>query len=263
MDQDRYIDGTGRLDLSGIDWNAARCVGLTDDERFVLSYFADIESQTIAYLRDLLRMKDALAPRTMAFLTVWNYEEFFHGRALTRLLAECGDRPGDRRVADVRARARISERVQAFGANLLSRVFRNSFPAVYYCWGAINELTTLQGYEALGAATRNPALAELCRRIAKQERRHFAWYFNSARELLRASPIARRLARTLLRLAWSPVGAGVKADREVARLVRSLFPGSQAASLSATIDRRVDALPGLADLALMTRYLGRLSTAPC
>src|SRR5262245_7168715 len=114
MDVDRYLSGSGRLDLSGIDWGLARRIGLTEDERFVLTYFADIESQTIAYLRDLLRMKDALSPPTIAFLTVWNYEEFFHGRALARLLAECGHPVAAGRIAAVRRNARITERLEAF-----------------------------------------------------------------------------------------------------------------------------------------------------
>jgi rubrerythrin len=259
MQLDTYLSRSGKLDLSGIDWEASRRFGLTDDERFILTYFADIESQTIAYLRDLLRMKDALSPRIMAFLTIWNYEEFFHGRALTRLLEECGQALSPDRVAAVRERASVSERLQALGAVALSWLFRDSFSAVYYAWGAINELTTLQGYEELAARTRNPVLAELCRRIAKQERRHFAWYFHSARERLCESARARWLTRSLLRLAWSPVGAGVKTNEEVARLLRSLFPGSRREALTATVDERIDALPGLAHLALMTRYLGRLT----
>jgi hypothetical protein len=39
------------------------------------------------------------------------------------------------------------------------------------------------------SAKLDSVLAELCRRIAKQERRHFAWYYNGARERLARSAL--------------------------------------------------------------------------
>ena len=258
MDVERYAELSEKVDLAGLDWTLARRVGLSEDERFILTYFSDIESQTIVYLRDLLKTKDALAPDVMAFLSIWNYEEFFHGRALARLLAECGHPLLERCTERVRAQARLSERLEALGGALLSRLFRDQFPALYMTWGALNELTTLRGYERIIETTANPVLAELCRRIAKQERRHFAWYYNSARERLLASRSAQRLTRLILRWFWSPVGAGVKSEAEVARLLRTLFPGPAAAGLAAAVDAKMAALPGLAGLTLMGRYFGRL-----
>jgi rubrerythrin len=257
----KYLDASEKLDLSGLDWELARRVGLTTEERFVLTYFADVESQTILYMRDLLHTRTALEPDVIAFLSMWNYEECFHGRAIAQLLAECGYPLGGSRAAQVRGAARLREKVEALGGALLSRLFGEAFPAVYFSWGAINELTTLRGYERIIATTRNPVVAELCRRIAKQERRHFAYYFNSARERLAASRGAQRLTRWVLTRFWSPVGAGVKRDEEVALLLRSLFPGSLAAGLAAEVDGRTDTLPGLCGMRLMGRFADALSYA--
>jgi hypothetical protein len=98
-----------------------------------------------------------------------------------------------------------------------------------------------------------------CRRIAKQERRHFAFYFNGARQRLARSRVARWLTRTVLRHFWSPVGAGVKSATEVARLVSSLFPGDAARMLAKSVDGRIAELPGLDGIDLMTRYTRSLS----
>jgi rubrerythrin len=259
MDANRFLIHSEKLDMDGLDWDLARKIGLTADERFVLTYFADIESQTILYLRDLLGTQAALDDGMMGFLSTWNYEEYFHGVALARLLEVCGCPLTAERAAHVRRGSQLSEKVEAFFASLLSKVFAQDFPAVYLTWGAVQELTTLRGYERLIATTQNPVLAEISRRIAKQERRHFAWYWNSARERLAASPSAQRLTRSLLSRFWTPVGAGVKPDVDVARLLATLFPGSERAALAEVIDVRIGALPGLEGIELMGRYARRLA----
>src|SRR5262249_54288082 len=146
------------------------------------------------------RTDAALEPVVTGFLAAWNYEEYFHGRAIARLLSACGVAPES--PARVRGLARFREKIEALGGSLLSRFFPRAFPALYMAWGAINELTTLRGYERIVKTTQNPVLRELCLRIAKQERRHFAFYFNGARERLARSSTARWLTRTILRYAW-------------------------------------------------------------
>ncbi len=271
MEIQRHLTHSDRISYEDLDWNGARKVGLTTDEVFILTYFSDIESQTLLYMRDILGTEGVLDPEVFSFLTVWNYEEFYHGRALATLLEECGHPLGHNRVAEVRKKALVTETLKRLGAAAFSKGFPAEFLALYMTWGALNEITTLRGYEAMEQATRNPALAELCRRIAKQERRHFAWYFNSARERLSRSPRAQRIARFVLRHAWSPVGAGVKKEQDVIRLYNLVFPGRLGETVAEEIDRTIGNLPGLSDLPLMTRFAqkalpqaspGRLPLAP-
>ncbi|MBO0720606.1 MAG: acyl-ACP desaturase [Blastocatellia bacterium] len=254
---ERYIAVSAKVETKDLDWEEAKRVGLTEDERFILTYFSDIESQTIRYMKMLLGMKIAFKPAVSAFLTTWSYEEFFHGFELANLLAACGHPLEEDRVEKVKKKARFNEWMEAVFGPLLSRIFYHQFPAVYLSFGAIQELTTLRGYEHLHQFTRNPLLSVLCERIAKQERRHFAWYFNNAREQLSESRSARILARKLLELNWVPVGAGVKSPAEVKRLFAVLFPAELGAKLVREVDEKISSLPGLEGIKLMTSYFQR------
>ncbi len=257
MRMDQIYATSGRVQTDDLDWEAAGRVGLTDGEAFALAYFADIEGQTVYYLRDLLSSRLARDPDVLGFLSVWNYEEYFHGQALARLLEACGRPLELGRGEAIRRSARWAERLEAIGTWVGSRLFRGAFPALYMAWGAAQELSTLRGYEALEAGTKNPVLAELCRRIARQERRHFAWYYHSARVRLETSQAARRLTRFALALFWAPVGAAVKGPEGAARLVEFLFPGEVGAAVSADIDRRIGALPGLAGVRMVRGFVER------
>jgi len=262
MQIEKFLSHSAKIETADLDWADAKRVGLSPDEVFILTYFSDIEGQTILYLRDLLHTEAVSEPDTIAFLSMWNYEEYFHGEALARLLAECGHPLESDRIAQVRKKAKFRERLEAFGATLISKIFRRQFPAVFTSWGALNEITTLRGYEQLGAQTQNPVLKTLCERIAKQERRHIAWYFNSARERLEAAPSTQRLVRMLLKKFWSPVGAGVKSSEEVARLVQLLFGEAKGKKIAQGIDEILQSLPGLQDLALMSRYMDQAFRTP-
>jgi rubrerythrin len=255
MDIEKFLTHSAKIETADLDWAEAKRLGLKEDEVFILTYFSDIESQTIIYLRDLLHTEAVAEPDTIAFLSMWNYEEYFHGEALGHLLSECGHTLEKDRIAQVRKKAKFREKLEAFGATLISKIFRRQFPAVFMSWGALNEITTLRGYEQLGHKTHNPVLKTLCERIAKQERRHFAWYFNSARERLQASSSAQRLVRSLLKKFWSPVGAGVKSPEEVARLVQLLFGEAKGKQIALGIDDTLSSLPGLEGLSLMSRYM--------
>lgn len=254
---DRYLRHTGKVVVDDLDWEGAKRVGLTDDEVFLLTYFSDIEGQTLRNLGKLLAMNAAYEPAMTAFLTTWNYEEFFHGRALIKLLAVTGHPVASARDEQVSRGARASEWLERRFGPLVAHLFEAEFPAVHMTFGAIHELTTLRGYEQIAASTSNPALRALSERIARQERRHFAWYFNQARARLTGARKAQLLTRAVMRLHWVPVGAGVKRDSEVLRLFRILFPGALGAAVCAEIDAKIGSLPGLGKIALMRRYFAR------
>ena len=113
-------------------------------------------------------------------------------------------------------------------------------------------------YEQIIKTTENPVLRIIAERIAKQERRHYAWYFNSARERLSDRKRSQKVTRTLLQAVWSPVGAGVKSKSEVSRLFSSLFSPSEMKPLASEIDQKISELPGLGGLKLLQNYLGKL-----
>lgn len=254
-----YISLSDKIKTNDLDWAAARRAGLTSDEVFILTFFSDVEQQTIRYLDEMFRFKFAFETDVGAFLVSWCYEELHHGRALLRLMNECGHRLDNHasRIAEHAKKSTFKERMHDVVGPPLSRIFEHQFPAVYASFGAIGEMTTLRGYERLEEMTTNPVLATLCARIAKQERRHMAWYINLAKQKLSESRVARTMTRALLRTLWSPVGAGIKSEADVERLFRLLFPGPLGVQLMREVDARTDELPGLENLRLLETYFGR------
>src|SRR6185312_16943883 len=96
------------------DWNLARQHGLTDHEVESLKFFADIESQTVYYFLEVAKLQVARDPDLLTFLTMWNYEEYFHSHAITRLMQECGVKleSATERSTKVRENARLKAKVE-------------------------------------------------------------------------------------------------------------------------------------------------------
>jgi hypothetical protein len=133
-----------------------------------------------------------------------------------------------------------------------------TFVALWMFWGSLQECLTTQAYEELAHATKNPVLAELCRRIAKQERRHFAYYHGQARRKLEGKGWAQRFTRWIAKHFYAPVGNGVKTDAEGARLVAQLFPGDRIFEVMSYIEKRMAQLPGMDGLDCCTRWAAKV-----
>jgi rubrerythrin len=257
---------SAKIEYTDLDWDEAARVGLTDAEANVLTYFADIEGQTVFYLSELLKLKSAHDPDSLAFATIWNYEEYYHSVAIMKLLDVCGHGLERDRLSKVRTSAKLQARVEDAVQVVLAKLFPKAFHALWMAWGASQELLTLRGYEQIIRSTKNPVLKTLCTRIAKQERRHFAWYFNTAKNLLAKSKFSRRFVRFIFDRFWTPVGGGVKSSAEIAAMVRDLFPGTTLATVAENIDHKFAELPGMEGFDVMTRYcddlVAKLPAAP-
>lgn len=251
METKRVLEISSKLDVSDIDWAAAKASGLTEEEEFILTYFSDIEAQTIMYMRDLLHTTAIDDPGVIGFLSAWNYEEYFHGEALAKLLEVCGTPLAENRIAEVRRNATFGEKLLAWVTSKVSRLLNDRFVTLYMTWGAVQEFTTHAGYQRIRETTKNPVLDEIVKRIMKQERVHFSWYFNNAKKRLEANPSHRKLVRFMLQRFWSPVGAGVKTDAEVARLFTDLFGEGYGDKLVNEVDHKIGQLPGLEGIQIM------------
>ena len=126
---------------------------------------------------------------------------------------------------------------------------------MYLSIGAINELSTLTGYEALIRKSGHPVLKDLLSRIIKDERRHFAFYYNSAKEWLSGNERAQKLDRWMLDRLWVPVGQGVKRQEEVDALALYLFDDEQGEEELLELDAKIGKLPGLSGIKLMSKAL--------
>jgi rubrerythrin len=256
----QHIAVSQKVQFEDLDWNTARKVGLTRQEIETLAYFADVESQTVYYFLEVAKLEVVRDPELLTFLTMWNYEEYFHSYALTRLLTECGVPVEDatERSTKIRAGARFKAKFEDYTQTAIAKLMPRTFVALWMFWGALQECLTTQAYEELAKNTQNPVLAELCKRIAKQERRHFAYYFGQARKKLEGQSWAQKFTRWIAKKFYAPVGGGVKTDEEGARLVAQLFPGDKIFEVMSYIEKRMAQLPGMEGLDCCTRWAAKV-----
>jgi rubrerythrin len=256
----QHIAVSDRVDIEDLDWDLARKHGLTDREVENLKFFADVESQTVYYFLEVAKLQVVRDPELLTFLTMWNYEEYFHSHAITRLMQECGVKieNATERSTKVRAGARFKAKLEDFLQTMMARTMPKRFVALWMFWGALQECLTMQAYEEVIRTTQNPVLAEMFRRIAKQERRHFAYYFGQARDRLADNKRAQRFCRFIAKHFYSPVGSGVKSEAEAAALVARLFPGKRIFDVMSYIERRMAQLPGMQGLDACTRWAAKI-----
>ncbi|HEX4218560.1 MAG TPA: hypothetical protein VHZ02_09335 [Acidimicrobiales bacterium] len=250
FDLDTYRSTSAKLETGDIDFSSFRDLPLTADVLRCLRYMHDVENHTVCYLRDLLVTQAHKDPDVTSFLTMWNYEEHWHGEAIADVLAAHDEPDGTGRIAALRQRLpkRDAWRPLTFQ---LGSMLTPHLTAVHMTWGAVNEWTTQAGYSRLANIAGHPVLSDLLRRIMKQEGRHIDFYVDQATTRLAASRTAQRLTRWSLQHLWAPVGSSVMPDGEVGFLSRFLFGGVDGLPVVERIDRRVDRLPGLAGLDLM------------
>ncbi|MDQ6900621.1 MAG: ferritin-like domain-containing protein [Candidatus Dormibacteraeota bacterium] len=263
---DRYKAESRKLDIAGIDWDGVSGHPLSKGDLFCLHYMMDIENHVSLYLSHLLVTRACMDPVLTAFLACWNYEELWHGENLGRLLNEYGiEFDSDDRIARIRAGLGFQNSLSIMTTMAGSWLLKD-FSAIYLSIGAINELSTLTGYNALIRKSQHPVLRELLGRIIKDERRHFAFYYNSAKEWLLGNRFAQRVDRLALERVWVPVGQGVKNQEEVDALALYLFDDEEGEADLARIDEKIGKLPGLQGIELMSRALkearGRVERTP-
>jgi len=251
FDLDRFSRTADRLAVDDVDFDAFRDRPLAPAHLRCLRYMHDVEQHTSCYLRNLLNTRAHNDPDVTTFLTLWNFEEHWHGVALGRVLAAHDEPAGTSRVAAMRRRLGWRMTASPVLWMAFSAATRH-FLAVHMSFGAINEWTTQAGYARLAD---HPVVSQLLGRIMRQEGRHIDYYRSVALEKLDGNAAAQRTTRAALRTLWNPVGAKVMPEAETRHLVRTLFGGPDGTAVAGRIDRRVDALPGLGGLDLMQQAL--------
>lgn len=151
----------------------------------------------MCYLRDLLVTRAHRDPDITAFLACWSYEEHWHGEAIAKVLEAHHEVAGQQRLELVRGglprRDSIRPMLFALASSLTEHIV-----AIHMAWGAVNEWSTQAGYSRLISNTGHPVLADLLRRVMRQEGRHIDFYAGEARRRLAASPRAQKLCRFAL-----------------------------------------------------------------
>jgi hypothetical protein len=272
FDIDRYLRNSKKVDLSAVDWADVPNHHLSDGDVMCMHYMMDIETHTVIYLRDLLATRAAQDPQITAFLSCWVYEELWHGEAFSDFLRSYGlEVPAEpklpdgrtpmptrpRRVAKVREQLGIGHKL-AMVPSMIGSSLMKDFVALHMTWGAINELTTLTGYQQLIRRSEHPVLHQMLRPIIQDERRHFAFYRAQAKARLLGKVWTARVVRWMLSSFWTPVGAGVKSEEEVDALALYLFGDApEGEDALRDIDSSISALPGLEGLTLLHDVLDK------
>jgi len=240
------------VSLDGIDLDDFQRRPLDPDSLRCLQYMHDVEYHTVCYLRDMLVTPAHRDPEVTTFLTLWNVEEYFHGEAISAVLAAHGRLGGPDRVRRTRDALGWKNRFIPVGHAMASAVAGVSYTAVHMAWGAINEWTAQAAYARLSARADHPTLTDILLQLMRQEGRHADFYARQATVRLAADRRARWLTRTTLRRWWAPVGSTLMPRHEVAFMARHLFAGPDGRAMTERIDRRVDRLPCQAGLHLAT-----------
>ena len=251
LDLDRYKARTARLDVSDLDFTVFRGQPLDAESLRCLRYMHDIEYHTVCYLRDLLVTAAHKDQTITSFLTIWNFEEFWHGEAIGAVLDMHGERPRDAHIEEMRRDLGWKDHIAPIAHIVGSKIAGESFLAIHMTWGAINEWTAQAAYARLVARAQHPTLTELLRRIMRDEGRHVDFYAGQAEQRLTNDRRAQWMTRTALRRFWSPVGSTVMPSAENDFISHHLFGGPDGRAMTARIDRRIDRLPGLAGLRLL------------
>src|SRR5688572_6339391 len=104
FDIDTYKRIVAPVDIADIDFERFRTDPLDADTLRCLRYMHDVEHHTSCYLRNLLNTRAHHDPEVTTFLTLWAFEELWHGEAIARVLAVHGEAAGEERVRGMRQR---------------------------------------------------------------------------------------------------------------------------------------------------------------
>lgn len=246
----KFEEQGGRLKTDDIDFESFRDQPLSPDVLRCLAYMHDIEYQTVLYTRELLVTPAWKDPQFTAFLTLWNYEEYWHGNALGKVLAMHDQPAHDPRLTAMR----VFNKRYLFWSPMIFWTLGHGvrqFPALHMTWGAINEWTANAAYNRLGSIAGHPVLSELLGRIMRQEGRHAAYYASWARDLLEDNRRAQKVTRWFLKNQWAPVGNGDVPKIETSFATAYLFGSGDGMELIDRVEDRIDALPGIQGMNLV------------
>lgn len=248
---DKFLNASKPLDLSGINMEDAAKHPISPSEVKVIRYMQDTEFYTVHYMKALMETAAMADNEARSFMVCWGYEECYHGRALAQILEVTGHEASKRSIEEFARPRKWTEVLQDFGGRALSMISPD-FIATHMTWGAVNEFTAIHAYTRLAELSGNPILSQVARRIVKDERRHFAFYYQQARRRL-TTPLARRMAAGALRALWEPVG-GSMAPREERDFVGAyLFGDASGRARLTEIDETIAKLPGMEWFDLVSR----------
>lgn len=252
----RILSKSELLDTSDLDWSQAGATEVDQGVLDTLVYMRDVEGFTDSYVAGIGAHRTTLAdPLIRAFLDVWQAEEAEHSRAIGQFLDAYAEARGVELPA---AQPSPTPRIPLYERALtrLGGPVGTLVAAAHMTWGAANELLTMNGYRLLAdQVADHPMLADLLRRIAAQESRHYSFYLLQAEWRLADSRLARFVIARIMDGSWTPVGVGdgYKTSEEFQRVLAVLNARPESERVIDRMDRRFAQLPGLDRLRIYRR----------
>ena len=258
FDVDKYTATSVSVNWDDLDLERFREHPLPEGSLRTLRYMADVEYHTVCYTRDLLTTPSHKEAEMGAFMTMWNREEFWHGEALATVLGIHGIVVDFDELKAKRLKLGWRDKLDPIKQSVIGKVVGADFVAVHMAWGAANEWSAITAYNRMAALEEDPVLAELLKRIAKQEARHVAFYTSQARDRLAKSTKAQKFARFALSNFWAPVGSSIMDKNEVKHVMGHLMGGEDGRKAARKIDTAISGLPGLEGLTIVDDSLNAL-----
>ena len=262
FDIGEYTQTAHRVQDDDVDYGAFADRPLSASALRCLRYMSDVESHTICYLRDLLVTPSHKDPEVTAFLTMWAYEEFWHGEVLDAVLRAHRVPADYGHIRRVRLAQGFRDRIAPIEQSLAANIIGDDFVAVHMTWGAINEWSAHAAYARMIDREDHPELTRVLRRIQHHESRHLAFYNSQARDRLERSTRAQKLTRFALRKFWAPVGSSIQPKAETAFVLDYLMGGPEGEKHIHRLDRKVDTLPGQEGLDLISTAVAKFGVGP-
>lgn len=226
----------------------------------ILFYMRDVESFTEIYYNELLRTPTCKNPYVRKFMDRWSVEEKTHANLLDRFLNEAGIPTSANWWNEAKATIPLTYTLQTHIGSAILSLFGKHFSGVHMVWGAINEMTTLQGYRRLWRLAGHPVLEQLLRGIAQEESIHSNFYWQIAKLRLDASDFTRKFSVFMVDKFWTPVGQGTKPQKETDYVIATLFKGlSGVEHFERTVGRRLQSLPGFGELRVVTDRISAIA----
>lgn len=246
--------------VNGLRWNEVADYPINPEFVPVLYYMRDVESYTEVYYNELLRTPTGRTPFFRKFMDRWSVEEYEHAKLINRFMNAAGIPTTENWWNEAKAAIPRSYTIENQISSWIARLFGKHFSGVHMVWGAINEMTTLQGYRRLWKLAGHPVLEELLRAIAQEEAIHSNFYWHVARLRLESSDFTRRLSRFMVAKFWTPVGQGPKPQKETDYVIATLFNGSGGVKIfDKNVGKRMESLPGFGGLKVVTDRVSAIS----
>ena len=246
--------------LNSIPWDKVSEYPLKSDLVPVLIYMRDVESFTSIYYNELMRTPTGKNPFIKKFMDRWSEEENQHAELLNRFLNEAGFPTSEHWQVEAKSAIPFRYTFENRFYPLITNCFGKYFSGTHMVWGAINEMTTLQGYRRLWDLAKHPVLERLLRAIAQEESIHTHFYWSIARLYLLRSKFSRNMARFVIDRFWTPVGQGTKLRRETNYLIATLFKGHEGVGFfDRNVNQRLEQLPGFEESKTVTKRIARIA----